>query len=78
MLPNYYWSCGKNAGMENAYQILAGKAETKRPIWRPWQEDNIKMHLKETECIDIELEEFKKTTLNVVITAVKKNMQTAK
>jgi hypothetical protein len=36
------------------------------------------MHLKETECIDRELEEFKKTTLNAIITAVKKNMHTAK
>jgi hypothetical protein len=36
------------------------------------------MYLKETESIDIELEEFKKITLNTVITAVKKNMQTAK
>jgi len=64
--------------MENAYQILLGEAEAKRPIWRPWQEDNINMHLKETECIAIELEEFKKTTLNAIITAIKKNMQTAK
>jgi hypothetical protein len=30
------------------------------------------MHLKETECIDIELEEFKETTLDAVITAGKK------
>lgn len=30
------------------------------------------MHLKETECIDTELEEFKKNTLNSVITAAKK------
>ena len=58
--------------MENAYQILAGKAEAKRPVWRPWQEDNINMRLKETECLYIKLEEFKKTTLNAVITAVKK------
>jgi hypothetical protein len=64
--------------MENAYQILAGKAEAKRPLWRPRKKDNINMILKETECIDMELEKLKKTTLNAVITAARKNMQTAK
>jgi capsular polysaccharide biosynthesis protein len=44
--------------MENAYQILAGAAEAKRPLSRPLQEDNINMHTQ--------LEELKKTTLNAV------------
>jgi hypothetical protein len=37
--------------MRNAYKILVGKPEEKRPLRRPglrW-EDNIKMGLKETE-----------------------------
>lgn len=64
--------------MENAYHILGGKAEAKRPICRTWQEDNINMHIKETEGTDIELEEFKKPTLNTVITAVKKKQANCK
>jgi hypothetical protein len=59
--------------MENAYQILVGKVETKRSLWRPRQGDNINMHLKETECID--MGELKKTTLNSVITVVRRNVQ---
>ena len=43
------------AGMEqsrNAYRVLVGKSERKRPLWRPrrrW-EDNIKMDLWEVGC----------------------------
>ena len=36
----------------NAYRILVGKPEGKRPLWRPrrrW-EDNIKMDLREVGC----------------------------
>jgi hypothetical protein len=35
--------------MRNAYKILVGKPEGKRPLGRPWHrwEDNIKMDLKE-------------------------------
>lgn len=59
--------------MENAYHILAGKSEAKGPIWRPWQEDNINMHLKETQCIDIELEELKKNHIKLSYNSSKKN-----
>ena len=43
------------AGMEqsrNAYRILVGKPEGKRPLWRPRcrREDNIKMDLREVDC----------------------------
>jgi len=42
--------------MRNAYKILVGKSEQKRPLGRPrrrW-EDNIRMHLKEIgwECVE--------------------------
>ena len=36
----------------NAYRILVGKPEEKRPLWRQslrW-EDNIKMYLREVSC----------------------------
>jgi hypothetical protein len=35
--------------MRNAYKILVGKPEEKRPLGRPWHrlEDNIKMDLRE-------------------------------
>lgn len=69
----------QKAEMENAYQILAGKAEAKGPIWRPWQEDNINMYLKETEWIDTEMEEFKKNHIRLSYnSSEKKNMQNAK
>jgi hypothetical protein len=37
--------------MRNAYRMLVGKPEGKRPLGRPRprQEDNIKMYLRETE-----------------------------
>jgi hypothetical protein len=43
--------CSTNGEKRNAYRILAGKPEGKRPLGRPrrrW-EDNIKMDLREIE-----------------------------
>jgi len=40
-------------GRRNAYRILVGKFEGKRPLLRPrprWK-DNIKMNLKEMVCV---------------------------
>ena len=36
----------------NAYRLLVGKPESKRPLRRPRRrrEDNIKMHLREVGC----------------------------
>jgi hypothetical protein len=38
--------------MRNAYTVLVGKFETKRPIGRTkgMSEDNIKVNVKQTEC----------------------------
>jgi hypothetical protein len=43
-------------GKKNAYRILVGKPEGKRPLGRPmcrWV-DNIKMNLREIECDGID------------------------
>jgi hypothetical protein len=41
-------ACGTNGGKRNAYRILVGKPEGKRPLGRPRRRwvDNIKMDLK--------------------------------
>jgi hypothetical protein len=42
-------ACSTNGGKRNAYRILVGKLEGKKPLGRPrrrW-EDNIKMDLRE-------------------------------
>jgi len=42
-------ACGTYGGEERGAQVLVGKPERKRPLWRPrhrW-EDNIKMGLQE-------------------------------
>jgi len=41
--------------MRNAYNLVVGKPQGKRPLERPRQkrEDNIKMALKETGCEDV-------------------------
>jgi hypothetical protein len=44
--------------MRNAYKILVGKPEGKRPLWRPsrrWH-DNIKTDLREVGCEDVNLD----------------------
>jgi hypothetical protein len=44
-------ACSTNGGKRNAYSILAGKPERKRPLGRPrhrWV-DNIKMNLRDIE-----------------------------
>jgi hypothetical protein len=41
-------ACSTNGGENrNAYRILVGKPEGKRPLGRPRWEDNIKMDLRE-------------------------------
>jgi hypothetical protein len=41
--------CGTNGGEENAYRILVGQPEGKKPLGRPRRRwvDNIKMELRE-------------------------------
>jgi hypothetical protein len=42
--------------MNNAYKILVGKGDNRRPLGRPrrrW-EDNIKIDFKEIECDDVD------------------------
>jgi hypothetical protein len=42
-------ACSTNSEKRNAYMILVGKPEGKRPLGRPrrWWADNIKMDLRE-------------------------------
>jgi hypothetical protein len=42
-------ACGRNGGKRNAYKILVGKPEGKRPLRRPRRKrvDNVKMDLRE-------------------------------
>jgi hypothetical protein len=42
-------ACSTNGGEEEAYRILVGKPEGKRPLGRPRRRwvDNIKIHLRE-------------------------------
>jgi hypothetical protein len=45
-------ACGTYGEKRGLYEVLLGKPEGKRPLWRPnrrW-EDNIKMVLWEVEC----------------------------
>jgi hypothetical protein len=40
----------------NSYRVLVGKYEKKKPLGRPghrWEDDNIRMHLKELGWDDI-------------------------
>jgi hypothetical protein len=49
-------ACSTNVEKTNAYRILAGKSEGKRPLGRPrcsW-EDNIEMDTKEIEWGDMD------------------------
>jgi hypothetical protein len=43
------WACSTNGSKRNAYRILVGKPERKRPLGRPRcrRVDNIKMDLRE-------------------------------
>jgi hypothetical protein len=45
-------ACSTNGAKRNAYRILVGKPEGKRPLGRPRRRwvDNIKMDLREMEC----------------------------
>jgi hypothetical protein len=49
-------ACSTNGSKRNAYRILVGKPEGKRPLGRPRQRSvgNIKMHLTEIrwDCMD--------------------------
>jgi hypothetical protein len=50
------WEFSTNAGKRNAYRILAGKPEGKRPLGRPrcrWK-NNIKMDVREIGWGDID------------------------
>jgi hypothetical protein len=49
-------ACSTNEGKRNAYRILVGKPEGRRPLGRPryrWV-DNISMDLREIECDGID------------------------
>ncbi|PNF29998.1 hypothetical protein B7P43_G06210 [Cryptotermes secundus] len=50
LLSSRLQSCSTNWGTRNAYRILVGKPEGKRPLGRPRRRwvDNIRMNLKET------------------------------
>jgi hypothetical protein len=43
------WACSTNGGKKNAYRLLVGKREGKRPLGRPIRRwvDNIRMYLAE-------------------------------
>jgi hypothetical protein len=43
-------ACSTHAELRNAYKILVGKPEGKRPLERLRWEDNIKVDLKEIVC----------------------------
>jgi hypothetical protein len=45
-------ACSKNGAKRNAYRILVGKPEGRRPLGRPKCRlvDNIKTELREIEC----------------------------
>jgi hypothetical protein len=42
------WACSTNGEKRNAYRILVGRPEGKRPLGKPWHRwvDNIKIDLK--------------------------------
>ena len=45
-------ACSIMEQSRNAYRVLVGRSERKRPLWRPrhrW-EDNITMDLREVDC----------------------------
>jgi hypothetical protein len=44
-------ACSTNGETRNAYRILVGKPEGKRPLGRPrrWWVENVKKNLRETE-----------------------------
>jgi len=46
------WACGSYGGGEEAYRVLVGKPEGKRPPGRPRRRwvGNIRMDLQEVEC----------------------------
>jgi hypothetical protein len=48
-------ACGKNGGKRNAYRLLVGKTEGRRPLGRPRRRwlDNIRMDLVEVRWGDV-------------------------
>jgi hypothetical protein len=50
------WSCSTNEEKRNAYRLLLGKPEGKRPLGRPRRRwvDNIRMDLGEVEWGDMD------------------------
>jgi hypothetical protein len=50
------WSCSKNGEKRNAYRLLVGEPEEKRPLGRPrrWWVDNIRKDLGEVGWGDLD------------------------
>jgi hypothetical protein len=47
-------SCSTNGGEKNAYRLLVGRPEGKRPLGRRWLVDNIRMDLGEVGWGDLD------------------------
>jgi hypothetical protein len=49
-------ACSTNGEKRNAYRLLVGKPEGRRPLGRPKRRwvDNIRMDLVEVECNDVD------------------------
>lgn len=45
-------TCSTNWDIKDMYEILLGKPQAERPLWRPRlkSKDNIKIHFKEMGC----------------------------
>jgi hypothetical protein len=50
------WPCSTNGEKRNAYRLLVGKPERKRPLRRPRRRwvDNIRIDLREVEWGDVD------------------------
>jgi hypothetical protein len=50
------WACSTSGGKRNAYRILVGKPERKRPPGRPRRRwiDSIRIDLREIGCANID------------------------